>query len=106
MATVPQRSALILKYKDVPCDGEAPLVNPVTGREYTCGEDEPHRYCPPSSYCHKTSTFAKCCREGSQKWAEVDKDNWTPLPLLSPKRTQKLISPQKKPTPETGLHRC
>ncbi|GIY15903.1 kazal-like domain-containing protein [Caerostris extrusa] len=56
-------TALCDEFRDIPCDGEMPLVNPLTGREYVCGEDDPSRYCPPSSYCHKTSTFSKCCRE-------------------------------------------
>lgn len=51
------------EYKEVPCDGEPPLVNPVTGLDYVCGDDS--RLCPPSSYCHKTASFAKCCREGN-----------------------------------------
>ncbi|KAG8193212.1 hypothetical protein JTE90_005560 [Oedothorax gibbosus] len=56
-------TALCEEYRDIPCDGEAPLVNPVTGKDYVCGEDDPNQHCPPSSYCHRTKSFAKCCRE-------------------------------------------
>nr|XP_042902800.1 agrin [Parasteatoda tepidariorum] len=55
--------SLCEEYKEVPCDGERPLVNPVTGREYSCRTEDAFNYCPPSSYCHRTTSFAKCCRE-------------------------------------------
>ncbi|XP_067139289.1 agrin-like isoform X1 [Centruroides vittatus] len=47
----------------LPCDGEKPLVNPLTGKDYNCGDGIDSNTCPPSSYCHKTPSFAKCCRE-------------------------------------------
>ncbi|CAE1274765.1 unnamed protein product [Acanthosepion pharaonis] len=47
--------------EEEPCDGNMPLVNPLTGQEYNCFNNK--NICPPGSYCHKRSTFAKCCRE-------------------------------------------
>ncbi|XP_036359766.1 agrin isoform X5 [Octopus sinensis] len=49
--------------EEEPCDGNMPLVNPLTGQEYYCYDDK--NICPAGSYCHKRATFAKCCREGS-----------------------------------------
>lgn len=49
--------------KVLPCDGETPLIDSSTGKEYFCGEGEGNKKCPANSYCHKTSHFAKCCRE-------------------------------------------
>ena len=51
--------------EEIPCDGETPLINPLTGKDYFCGEGPDSRSCPPSSYCHKTAEFAKCCKEGT-----------------------------------------
>ncbi|XP_054715534.1 agrin-like [Uloborus diversus] len=51
------------KRVEVACDGEKPLLNPVTGTDYFCGEGPDSKNCPPRSYCHKTSEFAKCCKE-------------------------------------------
>ena len=42
------------------CDGRPPLRNPLTNLEYSCHND----VCPPSSYCHKQGSSAKCCLEG------------------------------------------
>ncbi|XP_015793858.1 agrin-like [Tetranychus urticae] len=49
--------------KLLPCEGEPPLINPSTGKEYYCGDGPDSKQCPPNSYCHKSSRFAKCCRE-------------------------------------------
>ncbi|KAG8193217.1 hypothetical protein JTE90_005564 [Oedothorax gibbosus] len=51
------------KRVEVACDGDKPLINPVTGSDYFCGDGPDSKQCPPSSYCHKTSEFAKCCKE-------------------------------------------
>ncbi|XP_035220628.1 agrin-like [Stegodyphus dumicola] len=48
---------------EVACDGEKPLINPVTGKDYFCGDGPDSKNCPPSSYCHRTAEFAKCCKE-------------------------------------------
>lgn len=40
------------------CDGNAALVNLVTGQDYNCSSEA----CPPNSYCHLQ--FGKCCKEG------------------------------------------
>lgn len=47
------------KYRNIPCEGEPPLVDETTRKEYNCSEES----CPESSYCHRGLTFAKCCRE-------------------------------------------
>lgn len=41
------------------CDGNMPLVNPLTGHDYNCLNNK--NICPPGSYCHKRSMLAKCC---------------------------------------------
>lgn len=47
-----------------PCHGEKPIVSPATGKELDCGNG-PHRQdCPSGSYCHQTSTMARCCPKG------------------------------------------
>ncbi|XP_006824598.2 tomoregulin-2-like, partial [Saccoglossus kowalevskii] len=47
-----------------PCDGELPLTDADTGKEYFCGEGPNHSECPAGSYCHihPTGSFAKCCK--------------------------------------------
>ncbi|XP_067139294.1 agrin-like isoform X3 [Centruroides vittatus] len=47
----------------VPCEGEPPLVDPLTGKEYYCGDGPGGKRCPPNSFCHKSANFATCCRE-------------------------------------------
>lgn len=47
-----------------PCNGQPPLVNPLTGAEYDCGSGPNRQDCPSSSYCHQTAQFARCCRKG------------------------------------------
>lgn len=44
-----------------PCNGKKPLINPFDGRELDCGNGSNRQDCPPDSYCHQTSRFAKCC---------------------------------------------
>ncbi|GIY58961.1 hypothetical protein CDAR_451321 [Caerostris darwini] len=51
------------EFREVPCSGESPLIDPLTNRDYYCGEGIGTKLCPPGSYCHKSSAFAKCCRE-------------------------------------------
>ncbi|XP_074600211.1 uncharacterized protein LOC141854438 isoform X2 [Brevipalpus obovatus] len=46
-----------------PCNGEPPLIDPITGREYFCGDGPRSKHCPPNSHCHREPLFAKCCRE-------------------------------------------
>ncbi|XP_013399175.1 agrin-like, partial [Lingula anatina] len=47
----------------IACDGETPLVNPRTGKDYDCSIDSLDDPCPANSYCHKGPKFAKCCLE-------------------------------------------
>ncbi|XP_050436691.1 agrin-like [Adelges cooleyi] len=44
-----------------PCNGKKPLINPLDRKELDCGNGPNRQDCPPSSYCHQTSRFAKCC---------------------------------------------
>ncbi|XP_069999257.1 agrin isoform X5 [Penaeus vannamei] len=44
-----------------PCNGEPPLVNPATGRDFYCGKGPDTETCPDGYYCHWTLSFAKCC---------------------------------------------
>ncbi|KAK6622158.1 hypothetical protein RUM44_001965 [Polyplax serrata] len=46
-----------------PCNGEPPLIDSVTNREYDCGSGPARQDCPPGSYCHHTRHFAKCCKK-------------------------------------------
>lgn len=59
----PQDMKMCEDIKILPCDGEPPLVNPLTRKEYFCGDGPDSKTCPPNSYCHKGNNFAKCCRE-------------------------------------------
>jgi len=47
-----------------PCNGEPPLVDPDTRREYDCGSGPNRQDCPSGSYCHQTPHFARCCKKG------------------------------------------
>jgi coxsackievirus/adenovirus receptor len=47
-----------------PCNGEPPLADPDTGREYDCGSGPNRQDCPSGSYCHQTPHFAQCCKKG------------------------------------------
>lgn len=47
------------KFLNIPCQGEPPLVNEFTKKEYDCQ----YQNCPKDSYCHKGPDFAKCCHE-------------------------------------------
>ncbi|GFY39531.1 hypothetical protein TNIN_73361, partial [Trichonephila inaurata madagascariensis] len=51
------------EFREVPCAGEAPLIDSSTNKEYYCGDGIGSKLCPPGSYCHKSSAFSKCCRE-------------------------------------------
>lgn len=47
-----------------PCNGEPPLADPDTRREYDCGSGPNRQDCPSGSYCHQTPHFARCCKKG------------------------------------------
>lgn len=51
----------ISDFELTPCNGDAPLVNPATGRDFYCGKGPDTEACPAGSYCHWTLSFAKCC---------------------------------------------
>lgn len=52
----------------VPCYGSPPLQDPATGIDIDCGNNVPYRRdCPSYSYCHKTSSFAKCCPKSKKE---------------------------------------
>ncbi|GFS87145.1 hypothetical protein NPIL_582581 [Nephila pilipes] len=51
------------EFREVPCAGEAPLIDASTNKDYYCGDGIGSKLCPPGSYCHKSSAFSKCCRE-------------------------------------------
>lgn len=55
----PAESIHCEKYRNIPCEGEPPLVDESTRKEYNCSEES----CPENSYCHRGLGFAKCCRE-------------------------------------------
>ncbi|XP_050719892.1 agrin-like isoform X2 [Eriocheir sinensis] len=50
-----------VNFELIPCDGDEPLVNPATGRDYYCGKGPDTEICTPGAYCHYTLSFAKCC---------------------------------------------
>ena len=45
------------------CDGNQPLLNPMTGEDYNCGNGRDA--CPAGTYCHRVGNIAKCCQEGA-----------------------------------------
>ncbi|KAH9416857.1 hypothetical protein DERP_011972 [Dermatophagoides pteronyssinus] len=47
------------KFLNIPCQGQPPLINNFTKKEYNCQQQN----CPKYSYCHKGLDFAKCCQE-------------------------------------------
>jgi len=49
-----------------PCNGKKPLMNYINGRELDCGHGPNRQDCPPNSYCHQTSRFAKCCNKSDR----------------------------------------
>ena len=54
---------VIYLFPDInPCFGDLPVVDENTGLEYNCGIYGAE--CPPSSFCHQTAHFAKCCPIG------------------------------------------
>ncbi|XP_054715535.1 agrin-like [Uloborus diversus] len=48
---------------EIACDGEPPVVDPVTGKDYFCGKGRGSKLCPINTVCHVTKYFAKCCKE-------------------------------------------
>ncbi|XP_045102495.1 agrin-like isoform X4 [Portunus trituberculatus] len=50
-----------VNFELIPCNGDEPLVNPATGRDFYCGKGPDTEICTPGSYCHWTLSFAKCC---------------------------------------------
>ena len=57
-----QESKFCEESKVLPCDGQLPLINSLTGTHYNCGKDNGEK-CPPQSYCHETLNFATCCQK-------------------------------------------
>lgn len=55
----PAESIHCEKYRNIPCEGEPPLVDETTRKEFNCSEES----CPENSYCHRGLGFSKCCRE-------------------------------------------
>ena len=51
----------VADFELIPCNGDEPLVNPATGRDFYCGKGPDTEICTPGSYCHWTLSFAKCC---------------------------------------------
>ncbi|KAK8742076.1 hypothetical protein OTU49_002094, partial [Cherax quadricarinatus] len=50
-----------VNFELTPCNGDDPLVNPATGRDFYCGKGPDTETCPAGAYCHWTLSFAKCC---------------------------------------------
>ncbi|GIX69607.1 hypothetical protein CEXT_695391 [Caerostris extrusa] len=46
---------------DIACDGEPPVIDPATGKDYYCGTGSGSKLCPARTVCHLTQYFAKCC---------------------------------------------
>lgn len=46
-----------------PCNGDAPITDE-DGKEYDCGSGPARRDCPSNTYCHQTTSFARCCKKG------------------------------------------
>ena len=46
------------------CDGNPPMINPASDREYDCGNGRDT--CPAGSYCHRVDGEARCCQEGNR----------------------------------------
>ncbi|XP_067005728.2 agrin-like [Anabrus simplex] len=59
-----------------PCNGESPLINPVTEREYDCGSGPNRQDCPSESYCHQTPHFARCCKKTDNTNLKNCEDSW------------------------------
>uniref|UniRef100_T1L3L3 Agrin n=1 Tax=Tetranychus urticae TaxID=32264 RepID=T1L3L3_TETUR len=49
------------------CDSSQPLVDPLTGLDYTCGDGPGAKNCPAFSYCQKDGYHAKCCPDVALK---------------------------------------
>ncbi|KAK7792852.1 hypothetical protein R5R35_009634 [Gryllus longicercus] len=58
-----------------PCNGESPLVDPGSGREFDCGSGPGRQDCPPDSYCHQTPHFARCCKKENSNLKNCE-DSW------------------------------
>ncbi|CAL8148206.1 unnamed protein product [Orchesella dallaii] len=50
-----------------PCHGEEPLRNLGTGDDLFCGNGPIRTNCPSGTYCHRTQSFAKCCRKQPER---------------------------------------
>ena len=46
-----------------PCHGDEPLKHEDTGEDINCGSGPSRTNCPTGSYCHRSSSFAKCCKK-------------------------------------------
>ncbi|KAJ9583858.1 hypothetical protein L9F63_021797, partial [Diploptera punctata] len=59
-----------------PCNGEPPLTDPETRREYDCGSGPNRQDCPSGSYCHQTPHFARCCKKETSADHKSCEDSW------------------------------
>ncbi|KAJ9599102.1 hypothetical protein L9F63_010416, partial [Diploptera punctata] len=59
-----------------PCNGESPLADPDTRREYDCGSGPNRQDCPSGSYCHQTPHFARCCKKDMSLNHKSCEDSW------------------------------
>ncbi|XP_054266356.1 agrin-like [Macrosteles quadrilineatus] len=59
-----------------PCNGEPPVVDPVSNQELDCGSGPNRQDCPSDSYCHQTPRFAKCCRKETGVYLKSCHDSW------------------------------
>jgi len=50
-----------------PCHGEPALKDPNTGEDLECGNGPTRTNCPDGSFCHRSQTFAKCCKTREYK---------------------------------------
>ncbi|XP_015598499.1 agrin isoform X2 [Cephus cinctus] len=58
-----------------PCNGDPPLVDS-ENREYDCGSGKERRDCPSNSYCHQTTSFARCCKKAQGVQVVKCSDSW------------------------------
>ncbi|RWS04342.1 agrin-like protein [Dinothrombium tinctorium] len=62
----PEDHRLCQESKILPCDGEPPLIDLTTGREYYCGEGPDSKQCPASSYscaCNYNGSVREDCEQ-------------------------------------------
>ncbi|CAG7786347.1 unnamed protein product [Allacma fusca] len=71
-----------------PCNGEDPLKHPDSGEEINCGNGPTRTNCPSGSYCHRSSTFAKCCKKPEER------------------TTTKKPQPKPQPKCDDSIHGC